>query len=94
MEARIYIMECCNLSLQVPVLVNRGWVPGSWRDDSSIRKQDEQMETSAKPASPNVQNTGFLATLFGKKPETMEVRLTVSFMKLNKCILIHESRTV
>ena len=84
MEVPISIMECCNLSLQVPVLVNRGWVPGSWRDDPSVRKQDEQMETSAKPASPNVQNTGFLTTLFGKKTETMEVRLTVCFMKFKQ----------
>ena len=55
------------------MLVNRGWVPGSWRDDPPTQKHDITVETPAELASVNGKNTGFLASIFGKKHETIEV---------------------
>eukprot|EP00249_Psilotum_nudum_P012976 c24081_g1_i1 orf=195-1256(+) len=57
-----------NASVQVPVLVNRGWVPCSWRDTSPMVKLEET--TSEVPPERSSSSRGFWRFLWGKEHKT------------------------
>lgn len=58
-------------NVQVPVLVNRGWVPGSWRDNPP---QTTAVSNGGNLASNDqaMAKKGLLATLWGRKQETLQ----------------------
>lgn len=60
-------------NMQVPVLVNRGWVPGSWRDrpPKQISESNPGVDTLIRNEKAN---KGIFKSLWGKKHETSEVQ--------------------
>lgn len=73
------LADDANFSVQSPVLVNRGWVPRSWRDKAFQFSQDlEETKTVATSASLTGEKRSFWR-FWSKEPQTNEVGLlTVS----------------
>lgn len=66
-------IENCLVSAQLSVLVNRGWVPRSWRNKLSEDLQD--VEKSSTVASQNIEEKerSFWRRLWRKKPKAIKV---------------------
>ena len=61
------------LSVQLPILVNRGWVPRSWRDKHlEDLPLDEQSNNIASPSSQESGRSS-LWRFWSKKPKIVEV---------------------
>ncbi|KAH7293611.1 hypothetical protein KP509_28G033000 [Ceratopteris richardii] len=57
-------------NMEMPVLVNRGWVPGSWRDNPT--NITERNRNDSKPASQETIKKEPFISLWSKKKETMQ----------------------
>ncbi|CAA2975123.1 surfeit locus 1 [Olea europaea subsp. europaea] len=59
-------------SLQTPILVNRGWVPRSWRDKAlKVSKDDELSSVASTPAQESAKSSWW--RFWSKKPIIVEV---------------------
>lgn len=58
-------------SVQVPVLVNRGWVPGSWRNVPNKGTSESNTIVDTPRGKENI-NKGFFNLLWGRKHEISE----------------------
>ncbi|GAB2292620.1 Surfeit locus protein 1 [Dionaea muscipula] len=64
-------------SVQSPVLVNRGWVPQSWRDDLLEASKMHEQPTNASPPASKVERTSWWRSWF-RKPERDEEQASVT----------------
>ncbi|KAK6945865.1 Surfeit locus 1/Shy1 [Dillenia turbinata] len=59
-------------SVQAPVLINRGWVPRSWRDKSfEVSQKDEQHSIGASSSAQDTQKSSWWM-FWSKKPKIIE----------------------
>lgn len=72
-----------NFSIQSPVLVNRGWVPRSWRDKALESSQDlGEDKNIPNSASLSDENRSFWR-FWSKKPQTAEVYFALFLFMLH-----------
>lgn len=76
------------VSVQLPVLVNRGWVPRSWRNKASEDPQD--MEKSYSVASQEIEEKerSFWWRLWPRKPKAIKV-ICSQFVDYFDCSTFH-----
>ncbi|XP_050376312.1 surfeit locus protein 1 [Argentina anserina] len=59
-------------SSQRPILVNRGWVPRSWKDKSSELPQDDEQPSKTTPTFVNEEERASWWGFWSKKPKVVE----------------------
>ncbi|XP_022850357.1 surfeit locus protein 1-like isoform X4 [Olea europaea var. sylvestris] len=68
-------------SLQTPILVNRGWVPRSWRDKAlKVSKDDELSSVASTPAQESAKSSWW--RFWSKKPIIVELLTLWKFLEL------------
>lgn len=72
-------MKFCNwnLSAQAPILVNRGWVPRSWKDKSSKHSVDDGQPIAIEPTSTDNRSSRWWFQ--SNKPDVQVVSTSTSF---------------
>lgn len=60
-------------SVQSPILVNRGWVPRSWRDKSLKVSQDDKQSSVKAPKYDKESEKSSWWRFWSKKPTNVEV---------------------
>ena len=65
--------------MQSPVLVNRGWVPRSWRDKSVEVSQDDERQSSPASSSAEDNERSSWWRFWSKKPKVNEVVYSLQF---------------
>ncbi|CAK7349558.1 unnamed protein product [Dovyalis caffra] len=60
--------------VQSPILVNRGWVPRSWKDESLEVSQDDEEQSDIAVASAQGSEKSSWWRFWSKKPKTIEER--------------------
>lgn len=67
---KLFVSKKCFVSLQSPILVNRGWVPRVWRDKNIQDHQDLGETLDVKEADKKTDEKGTWWKFWSKKPES------------------------
>ena len=67
---KLFVSKKCFVSLQSPILVNRGWIPRAWRDKSMHYQQDLGETLDVKEADKKTNEKGTWWKFWSKKPES------------------------
>lgn len=78
LEFLYYIMTICNwnFSSQSPVLVNRGWVPRSWKDKSSKHSVDDEQPLATIESPTGGESRSSRWWFQSNKPDVVQVVFT------------------